>query len=217
MSSVFVSYSRTDLARVEVIASDLEQHGYIIWWDRMLRGGEDFGGSIEAALADSRCAVVAWSRTARNSLWVRAEANYARETGKLVQITLDGSQPPLPFSMLHTLDFSPASDIAPESIRQLTRSIDLTVAGVVPETIAADRHDPLRTQSRLAGFAPVAGVGGAAISLTILAGGLVMLASRKELPANAFSVATSALFLAAILAFGFMLTRVITTYLASKK
>ena len=48
----------------------------------------------------------AWSRTARDSLWVRAEANEALDQGKLVQINLDGAKLPLPFTMLHFTDFS---------------------------------------------------------------------------------------------------------------
>ena len=37
---------------------------------------------------------------------VRAEANEALDSGKLVQINLDGTRLPLPYSVLHFLDFT---------------------------------------------------------------------------------------------------------------
>jgi len=106
MPKLFVSYSHTDQDPVSRIAKRLEQRGHDVWWDQRLMGGHDFGSEIESALVDAKCAVVAWSNTARNSLWVRAEATVARESGKLVQLSLDGSKPPLPFNMIHSLDFS---------------------------------------------------------------------------------------------------------------
>lgn len=124
MSDVFVSYSHEDTSSVESIVDRLSEHGHGIWWDRRLRSGEDFGASIQAALSASKCAVVAWSKFAQHSLWVRAEANSAKESGKLVQLTLDGTKPPIPFSILHTLDFK-ADDGSPDAppMRKLARII----------------------------------------------------------------------------------------------
>jgi hypothetical protein len=62
---------------------------------------------IEREIDAARCVVVAWSAQARQSLWVRAEANEALDKGKLVQINLDACRLPLPFTMLHFLDFRP--------------------------------------------------------------------------------------------------------------
>jgi len=106
MAEIFVSYSHADLSTVSRIALQLEDRGHDVWWDRELKGGQDFGPEIEAALRNANCAVVAWSGTARNSLWVRAEATLALESGKFVQLSLDAAKPPLPFTMLHLLDFS---------------------------------------------------------------------------------------------------------------
>jgi hypothetical protein len=49
-------------------------------------GGHDFESKSNRRLW-TQGAVVAWSNTARNSLWVRAEATVARESGKLVQLS----------------------------------------------------------------------------------------------------------------------------------
>jgi TIR domain len=106
MADVFVSYSRVNRDRVTGVSDALEESGHSVWWDRALVPGDDYAMMIEREIDASRACVVAWSKTARESLWVRAEANEALDSGKLVQINLDGVKPPLPFSALHFLDFS---------------------------------------------------------------------------------------------------------------
>jgi len=106
MADVFVSYSRVNRDRVTGVSDALEESGHSVWWDRALVPGDDYAMLIEREIDASRACVVAWSKTARESLWVRAEANEALDSGKLVQINLDGVKPPLPFSALHFLDFS---------------------------------------------------------------------------------------------------------------
>ncbi len=106
MTQIFVSYSHRDRKPVGRVVEGLEQAGYQVWWDRQLRPYQAFGQEIEAALTDSRCAVVAWSARARNSLWVQAEATEALESDKLLQVSLDNVRPPLPFTMIHLLSFA---------------------------------------------------------------------------------------------------------------
>jgi hypothetical protein len=106
MADVFISYSRRDRDRVGEISGALEASGYSLWWDRVLKSGEDYGQVIEREIGAARCVVVAWSATARESLWVKAEANEALDSGKIVQVSVDGAKLPLPFTMLHALDFS---------------------------------------------------------------------------------------------------------------
>src|SRR5688572_12618612 len=106
MADVFVSYSRKNRDRVAEVADALGQSGFSLWWDRKLRSGGDYGMVIEREIEAASGVVVAWSAHARQSLWVRAEANEALDSGKLVQISLDEARLPLPFTMLHSLDFS---------------------------------------------------------------------------------------------------------------
>ena len=106
MADVFVSYSRVNRDRITGVSDALEESGHNVWWDRALVPGDDYAMLIEKEIDAARCCVVAWSKTARESLWVRAEANEALDSGKLVQINLDESRLPLPFSALHFLDFS---------------------------------------------------------------------------------------------------------------
>jgi TIR domain len=106
MAEVFVSYSRVNRDRIATVSDALEGSGYSVWWDRSLAPGDDYAMLIEQQIDASKCVVVAWSETARQSLWVRAEANEALDAGKLVQINLDKARLPLPFSALNFLDFS---------------------------------------------------------------------------------------------------------------
>ena len=106
MADVFVSYSRANRDRVGALADAIEESDFSLWWDGRLGPGEDYGQAIEREIAAAGAVVVAWSATARESLWVRAEANEALDAGKLVQLTLDGAKLPLPFTMLHFLDFT---------------------------------------------------------------------------------------------------------------
>ena len=106
MADVFVSYSRSNRERIVTVSDALEESGYSVWWDRALQPGDDYAILIEEQIDAAPCVVVAWSQTARQSLWVRAEANEALDAGKLVQIRLDDARLPLPYSALHFLDFS---------------------------------------------------------------------------------------------------------------
>jgi hypothetical protein len=106
MAEVFVSYSRANRDRIVTVSDALEGSGYSVWWDRSLAPGDDYALLIEEQIDAAPCVVVAWSQTARQSLWVRAEANEALDAGKLVQINLDKTRLPLPFSALNHLDFS---------------------------------------------------------------------------------------------------------------
>jgi adenylate cyclase len=48
--------------------------------------------------------LVLWSNDAVKSQWVRAEADAARELGTLVQVSLDGVLPPMPFNQIQCAD-----------------------------------------------------------------------------------------------------------------
>jgi adenylate cyclase len=50
--------------------------------------------------------VVLWSADAAKSQWVRAEADTARSAGNLIQVSLDGSIPPLPFNQIQCADLN---------------------------------------------------------------------------------------------------------------
>src|SRR5438046_1295812 len=97
MGAIFLSYAREDRAAAEKIAGVLEKADHSVWWDRRIGGGEEFSAEIEAALAEANVVVVAWSKESVKSRWVRDEAAAGGDTGRLVPISIDGSQPPMGF------------------------------------------------------------------------------------------------------------------------
>ena len=104
--AVFLSYSRTDQARSRPVIDALIAAGFTVWWDGMLRGGDNFLPTTEAALEQARAVVVLWSKTSVESHWVRDEAQRGRERNCLVPLTIDGSQPPLGFRQFQLIDIA---------------------------------------------------------------------------------------------------------------
>ena len=108
MADVFLSYAREDLDRAKRVAAALEKAGLAVWWDRNLGGGSDYSREIELALKSAAAVVVLWSKGSVDSSWVRDEAAKGRDTGRLIPATIDGTEPPLGFGQLHTIDLQRA-------------------------------------------------------------------------------------------------------------
>ncbi len=102
--AVFVSYARPDEPHAERVAAELRAKGYEVWRDDELPAHRAFSEVIEERLRDARAVVVLWSDAAAKSQWVRAEADTARNSAKLIQAQLDGVLPPIPFNQLHCAD-----------------------------------------------------------------------------------------------------------------
>jgi hypothetical protein len=106
MAGVFLSYDRDDTDRARHFAHALEKAGHSVWWDLHVRGGAQFSKVIEEALKAADAVVVLWSKNAIESPWVRDEAAAGRDSGRLVPVTIDGTEPPLGFRQFQTLDLS---------------------------------------------------------------------------------------------------------------
>jgi adenylate cyclase len=106
MSDVFVSYARSTSSQAQAIAEALQALGYEVWRDDELPAHRDYSEVIEERLRASKAVVVVWSAEAVKSQWVRAEADVAREAGTLVQLSLDGIMPPLPFNRIQCADLN---------------------------------------------------------------------------------------------------------------
>jgi adenylate cyclase len=100
MADVFVSYARPDESHAEQVAEALCAEGYRAWRDNELPAHRSYADVIEERLKAADAVVVLWSADAAKSQWVRAEADAARTAGTLVQATLDGSIPPMPFNQI---------------------------------------------------------------------------------------------------------------------
>ena len=106
MASVFLSYDREDVAKAEAIAKLIERGGHSVWWDRNIAGGAQYNFEIENALRRSDAVVVLWSERSLRSAWVRDEAAAGRDSGRLVPVRLDSSDPPLGFRQYQTIDLT---------------------------------------------------------------------------------------------------------------
>ncbi|NNC47953.1 MAG: TIR domain-containing protein [Sphingomonas sp.] len=111
--SVFISYSRENESAAQQIVHLLEAQGFDVWWDALIQGGNRFADLIEAKLDQSDRVVVLWSASAVRSEWVTDEATKGRDAGKLIPVTLDGTQPPMGFRQHQLIDAS-NSDFAAE-------------------------------------------------------------------------------------------------------
>src|SRR5213593_3374384 len=100
MADIFVSYARTDEPQAESVAGALRALGYRVWRDDELPAHRAYSDVIEERLKSAKAVVVLWSAESTKSHWVRAEADSAREAGTLVQASLDGALPPMPFNQI---------------------------------------------------------------------------------------------------------------------
>jgi WD40 repeat protein len=146
MHDIFLSYAREDRARVSRLAEVLGlQRGWSVWSDARLRTGERFTREIEAALAESRCVLVVWSRHSVDSDWVCAEAAEGWERGTLVPVRFDECEPPMPFRQTETADLADwhGSNSAPALLRLMDH-----IERVLARGAAASSEELLQRQQR---------------------------------------------------------------------
>jgi adenylate cyclase len=106
MSGVFISYAKANEADARALTDRLRLQGYTVWRDDQLPAHRVYADVIEERLTAAEAVLVLWSADAAKSHWVRAEADTARQAGKLVQVSLDGAPLPLPFNQIHCVDLS---------------------------------------------------------------------------------------------------------------
>jgi adenylate cyclase len=106
MAEIFVSYARSSERQAQQIAEALRSAGYSVWRDDELPAHLAYGEVIEERLRSAKAVVVVWSADAARSQWVRAEADAARGAGTLVQVSVDGTLPPMPFNQIQCADLA---------------------------------------------------------------------------------------------------------------
>jgi len=104
MSHVFISYARSDEPLACLIADNLREDGFEVWRDDELPAHRGYAEVIEERVHGAKAVVVLWSAEAAKSQWVRAEADTARTALTLIQASLDGSVPPMPFNQIQCAD-----------------------------------------------------------------------------------------------------------------
>jgi len=144
MAEIFVSYARSSERQAQHITEALRSAGYSVWRDDELPAHLAYSEVIEERLRSAKAVVVVWSADAARSQWVRAEADAARGAGTLVQLSVDGTLPPMPFNQIQCADLAGWSgDTSAPGWRKVEGSIaslvgtaaaaaDLPVAGAAP-------------------------------------------------------------------------------------
>ena len=133
MTQLFISYSRKDIAFVRRLAGDLENAGYMVWWDITdLRGGDDWVRVIPEAIEASDTFIVVLSPNSTVSEWVRKEYTQALSLRKkIIPIMLERTAVPFALNTINYIDFSSEEEYA-ASLNALLRDLGYTGEPVVP-------------------------------------------------------------------------------------
>ncbi|HKV96553.1 MAG TPA: TIR domain-containing protein [Gammaproteobacteria bacterium] len=104
MADVFVSYARSDKARVVPLVAALEAKGWSVWWDPEISPGKEFDDEIDGELQAAASVLVVWTPTSVASRWVRGEARDGAERGILVPVRFEQARLPIDVRAIHTID-----------------------------------------------------------------------------------------------------------------
>jgi len=138
VADIFVSYSRSDKARVAPLVAALEAEGWSVWWDPEITPGEEFDSLISKELDAARTLVVVWTPASVDSRWVRGEARDAADRGVLVPVRFDGAKLPIDFRALHTTDLDGwAEDRSSAAFKGLRKSLEAKLGPPRPAPLAA--------------------------------------------------------------------------------
>lgn len=124
MSDVFISYARSSEEQATQVEQALRDAGYSVWRDAELPAHRTYADVIEERLKLAKAVAVLWSAEATKSQWVRAEADAARELGTLIQASVDGTVPPIPFNQIQCADLKGwDGDVSTPGWRKLQASV----------------------------------------------------------------------------------------------
>lgn len=99
---IFISYSRKDMEKADLLAKLLTNEGWEVWKDNRINAGEQFEVEIIEALNNAKAVLVLWSVNSVNSTWVKKEAQVAVEQKKLKPVLIDDCAIPAPFDIFET-------------------------------------------------------------------------------------------------------------------
>jgi adenylate cyclase len=154
MADVFVSYARTDRARVAPLVAAIVAKGWSVWWDPEITPGQEFDDQIDAEIDAAKAVMVVWTPTSVASRWVRGEAREAADRGILVPVRFDNARLPMDVRAIHTTDLDdwdgdPSSPLAREFLHALgtmiARAPTKAVGAAADADAAPDKPAPLFT------------------------------------------------------------------------
>jgi adenylate cyclase len=143
MSDIFISYARSTAAQAEQVADALRALGYSVWRDDEIPAHQAYADVIQERLRAAKAVVVIWSAEAARSEWVRSEAERGRQQHKLVQLTIDNAELPMPFDQIQCADLALwGGDLEAPGWRKV-------VGSVAALTAAASQREGLQTPRKL--------------------------------------------------------------------
>jgi len=187
MARVFLSYDRDDSSRARPIAAALQGAGHDVWWDRDIRGGEQFSKAIDEALRRADAIVVLWSVEAIESAWVRDEAAVGRDNGRLMPVLLDPILPPLGFRQFHCIDMSGWKGRGkPKNLEELLTALE----GPKKPQAITDSLAPQQERARRQQFSSAKIAAGVA-ALIVLAAAAIFVRSRSHTNLETVTIAAA--------------------------
>ena len=158
MSDVFISYARSTEDQARRVEQALEARGYSVWRDDELPAHRTYADVIEERLKSAKAVVVIWSAEAVKSQWVRAEADAARGLGTLVQLSVDGTIPPMPFNQIQCADLKGwDGEASPPGWKKIEDSVAALVGTRGQERALSATHRPRERSICVLPFANMSG------------------------------------------------------------
>jgi formylglycine-generating enzyme required for sulfatase activity len=200
MADVFISYKKEDFGLAERVITALRAEGFAVWWDDGLTPKAAWDAQLEREIAAAATVLVLWTPRSVVSEWVRTEAHYGLDRGKLVPVMLEACEISLAFRLRQTVNLTQwRGDRDDRNWRKLlTWVADLAATKLgnanIPQALGAAQPNPFREViGRLPSGDPI--VDGALINASTPAGtafrdgpkGPVM----RILPKGAFTLGSS--------------------------
>lgn len=166
--TVFVSYSHADKNYALPIIKALEDAGFSVWWDGVIKGGVHAAKETAEVLEQVRAVVVLWSENSAKSHWVQDEATRGRDRQCLVPVSIDGHEPPLGFGQFQFIDISGKKNAvgSPEMQKMLHAVATLHDMSNLPEQTKPPTSPLLNRRNLIIGGSSVVLVGGAIAAWT---------------------------------------------------
>jgi adenylate cyclase len=133
MADLFVSYARSDKARVTPLVAALAAQGWSVWWDPEIAPGQEFDRLIAEELQKARAVVAVWTPASVASRWVRGEARVGADRGVLAPVRFDGAELPIDLRAIHTTDLDGWSEDAKDpAFREVVRAVRSLLGEDIP-------------------------------------------------------------------------------------
>ena len=100
----FVSYKKEDFEAASRVVAALRENGLSVWWDDGLTSKSAWDAEIEREIAAAATVVVLWTPRSVTSDWVRTEAHYGLNHGKLIPVMVETCALPIAFMLRQTLN-----------------------------------------------------------------------------------------------------------------